>query len=54
MKKPHLFLINPLNYLKGQIKFPIGFFKFDACDCRTCGNKEGWGISLLFIGVSFF
>ena len=35
------FKINPLDYIRGLIKFPIGFYKYDKCDCSTCKGVNG-------------
>ena len=49
-----IFLINPLNFFKGYIKFPLGYFTYKNCDCRTCKNcGDGWGLMFLFFGVNF-
>lgn len=56
MKIIHFHLINPLDWFKGMIKFPIGYYKFDTCNCKTCvkvnGEEGGWGIMFLFFGIS--
>ena len=47
------FLVNPLNYFRGLIKFPMGYFEYNPCDCGTCRNKYyGWGIMFLFFGFN--
>lgn len=54
MKKINVFTINPINYLRGLIKFPLGYYSFDKCSCATCKNEgPGWGISFFFIGINF-
>ena len=52
--KVKLFKVNPLNWFRGIIKFPLGFYKYDKCDCRTCQSEgPGWGFMALFLGISF-
>lgn len=51
-----LHLVNPFNWFRGMIKFPIGYYTFNGCDCRTCvgcnGGRPGWGFNFLLIGFS--
>lgn len=45
------FKVNPLNWFRGMIEFPIGFYSFEKCECRTCkGENGGWGFLFLFFG----
>jgi len=48
------FRVNPLDFFRGYIKFPIGFYTYDKCNCKTCkGANAGWGIMFLLFGVRF-
>ena len=56
------YFINPLDWVRGYIVFPIGFYTYEKCTlhngkpCRSCGdggNYGGFGFQLLFIGISF-
>ena len=57
MKNIYFYLISPIDYFRGLIKFPIGFYTFDSCSCLTCkkanGGRPGWGIGFLFFGFSY-
>jgi len=47
------FKVNPLDWFRGAIKFPIGPFKASECDCSSCQGRTGWGVMFLFFGVIF-
>lgn len=63
-KQLRLYSMNPLDYFKGFIGFPLGYYKFKPCTlangkpCRTCknsgfgGEKPGWGFQFLFFGFT--
>jgi hypothetical protein len=62
MKKIQLYLINPLDFFRGYVGFPLGYYKFEGCNlnngkpCYSCkeagGDKGGWGIQFIFFGFS--